>query len=192
MRLVSAVGAYMSLGVLLLSGLNHLRNADAFREALKKQGLWDGRESMVTNSVALWESLLGVTGAVLLFGLLPHGVLVLACLAAFGTYLAYAAFGAYLVRLRPEAPCACGFKDEPATVWTVFRSGSFALAAIAGALPADQISPWTRNSLDTLILLLAAFALGLLVWSIPAAMAQPYQHIYSLRQLKYIPIETIQ
>lgn len=173
--LVSGVGAYASLGILLASGLSHLRHPGAFREALKEQGIWSPIEGVVIGAVTSLELAIGLAGLLALTGALAPFFISLACLLAFSIYLSYAVFSIYLVSRRPGVPCGCGSEHEPVNVWTVIRAGLLAMAAIGGTLGSGQLKPLAAGGVEAILPLLAGSALALLAWALPTAMTEPHR-----------------
>lgn len=175
MELLSIVGAYVSIGLLLFSGLSHLRYRRQFREALGKQEVWNHLEGPIASVIILLEVSIGVVGFFFLLGLLSRAVLVSACFGAFVIYFSYGSFSIYLVRRRPDAPCGCSIDEEPANVWTAVRAGALALAAAIGALGGERVPSVLQGSFQSLFSLLASCALALLIWELPSALAQPHR-----------------
>ncbi|MFD0560067.1 methylamine utilization protein MauE [Stackebrandtia endophytica] len=162
---IIAVGA-AAIGVIV-----HVRSPRELPDALAAHAvLPTALVRPVATMVAIAEVGLAVTVVMAsILGSNPVAVVALVALAVL-----FAGYAGYLHRVAStgrSVPCGCSLSREPVTGWTVVRAASFALAAAIGAaatpiatLPGDPAS-WT-------IVVPAAAATLILLWTLPAAMRQ--------------------
>jgi hypothetical protein len=177
--LLATVGAYIGVGLLLTAGFSHAANPRRFRVLLAMQAMWPAwLIAPVVAMVILMELALGVTGLTAVAA--PGWVTVpgvgqgLTLLVASGMYLAFTLYSMALLIRRPGVPCACSHAESPVNVWVPVRS----LAAMFGCLYAvvfsDRIMPASITA-DSLVTALAAICFIVLLWSLPAALNDPYR-----------------
>lgn len=173
--LMAAVGAGVSSATLLFSGITHLWRLGRFKSQLGRQRvLPPALEWPVVVGIAAAEVALGLGGVLALTGTLGSrswGDTAFASAAVL--FAAYAAYAAYLVRRRPGVPCGCGNGEEAASVWTVSRAALLGLGAGAACLGAADF-PAPGPGWQGAVAVLAALALALVVWNIPAALRAPH------------------
>ena len=143
-----AVAAGTCFLVLLIAGLSHLRHVQSFESQLVAQDLWPAAHvRRLAWLVAASELLLGALGLLLTVGVSSHSGpgdawSVLAALAVIA-YSLFGVYGMFLLRTRPDAPCACGSHAERTRPVTVARAlvlaGAGGWAAAAGP-PADGLA----------------------------------------------------
>src|SRR2546421_9247711 len=113
--LIAAIAVGVMAGLLTFSGLGHAIRLASFRVTLQRQGVWPSAlEWPVVVTVSVLElgiGLLAVVGIIAAGGGGPW-LLRWACALASGLYATFAAFGLYLLRTRPDAPCGCSIEEE--------------------------------------------------------------------------------
>jgi hypothetical protein len=162
---IGAVGGYVVAATLLAAGAGHLHAPGRLAAALRAHGLVPA-PAMVTAAVTAAETGLGGAVAVGLFGA-PGLRTALA-----GSTVLLALLGAYagwVVASGRGGPCGCSRALLPMTGWVGVRAAGLAVLALAGAVSAGPAASTTELP----VVLLAAAALGCLVWQLPAAMHDP-------------------
>jgi hypothetical protein len=171
---LAAVASGVALLALLAGSAAHLSRPAGLPKALRAHGLLPERLVRVTAAVVTAvEGLLAAGGgAALLTG--SRGALVAVLCAAvllFGTYTLYTR---YALTTGHGGPCGCARTELPLSGWITVRAGALALLAAAGATltgPAAAAAP--AGGAQQALALLAALTLGLLLWTLPAAMHDP-------------------
>jgi hypothetical protein len=168
---VGSVAAYAVVGTLLAAGAGHLAAPAMLPRALAAHGLLPAPAGVAVLVTAA-EGLLGGAGAVALVRADPGGLRT----ALAGATVLLALVGAYawrVTRRGPGGPCGCSRRQLPMTVWVAVRAGALAALALLGLALADSVVPPARPGTDLVVVLLAAAALGCLLWQLPAAMHDP-------------------
>lgn len=170
--LVGIVGSIATGGALVAAGAWHLRHQAALRTALDGHRLWPRRATgLLARMVAGVEVSVGVAiGCGLVLEL--ESTLVLASLAAAALFALYTIYSAWLWRVRPAASCGCDSSGDPATAATVARAAILCVTALGAAASAGGTgNPLELHQLMTAVL--AGAAWGVIVWSLPSALAVP-------------------
>jgi hypothetical protein len=173
MQVLATTAAYIGAGTLLFSGYDHARHLARYQGLLRRQAVWPaGFEPTVVRLVTAAEVALGVAAATLLLRE-PSPWLRAVLVAVSGLYLLYGAYGLWLLRRRPAAPCACSAVEHPTNAWVPIRAFSLAGLTLAGAaLAGEVVRP--GPDLAFLTVLLMSTGLGELIWMLPAAMHDPF------------------
>lgn len=169
--LVGSVAAYAVVLTLLAAGAGHLTAPGVLPRALAAHGLLPA-PTMVAILVTVVEGLLGLTGTLALVRADAGGLRA----ALGGAAVLLALLAAYAWRVAAsgrEGPCGCSRAALPMTPWVAARAGALAVLAVAGIVLADSVVPPGRPGTDLAVVLLAAAALGSLLWQLPAAMHDP-------------------
>lgn len=183
--LVATTGSLIAAGVLVFSVASHLRHFAEFVGLLHRQQVWGRAARGVGGLVVAAEAAVGLLTATLLVVGQPS-TLRLALAAATGVYLAYAGFNGWLLAHRPAAPCACGRIGHPISNWAVLRALSLGACASSGLAGASSTAV-PALGLQFLLPLLAALAIGPLLWVLPAAMHDPSARLRPLRPVSEGP-----
>ena len=162
---------------LLVAGASQMLGTTDLRSALREHRMLPKRiVPALAAALSIVEVCLG--GGLLAFALWPGvdpttGSALAA--AASGLLLAYACYLSAVLCFRgPGVPCGCGFAREPITTATVARAGL--LSALAGVAALDSAPVAGEHPfLEALIISVAALALGSIIWSLPGALADPYE-----------------
>jgi len=168
---VGSVAAYAVVVTLLAAGAGHLAAPGVLPRALAAHGLLPAPTG-VAFLVTAAEGLLGGAAAVALVRADADGLRT----ALAGAAALLALLGAYAWRVSrhgPGGPCGCSRGQLPMTAWVAVRAGALAALALAGLVLADSVVPPGRPGIDLVVVLLAAAALGCLLWQLPAAMHDP-------------------
>jgi hypothetical protein len=169
--LVGSVAAYAVVGTLLAAGAGHLAAPGLLPRALATHGRLPA-PATVAFLVTAAECLLGGAGAVAGVRADTGGLRT----ALAGAAVLLALLGAYawrVARRGPGGPCGCSRRQLPMTTWVAVRAGALAALALAGLALAGSVVPPGRPGTDLVVVLLAAAALGWLLWLLPAAMHDP-------------------
>jgi hypothetical protein len=172
--LTATIAAYVCLGTLAWSGLDHARHPQVLLQALERQGWQRGLRWLLGASVLGLELTIGAAGLVAaVLGGVDDAVL-LALSAAAMLYAVYALYGAVLTRRRDAVPCGCSSAaGYPANVWVAVRALILSVGSAFAALASQQILPlWPLNATVTLAVL-ASSTLGVILWELPAALHDP-------------------
>ncbi|AZM49720.1 methylamine utilization protein MauE [Streptomyces sp. WAC 06738] len=171
--LIAATATGVVLLALLAGAASHLSRPAALPGALTAHRLLPRRAVVpAARAATAAEGLLAVAGtAALLAG---HRAALAAVLGAAALVFAcYALYTGYALAAGRGGPCGCSRSDVPLSSWVAGRAWAFAgLAAVGAALAAGTGDPpggraeWTTAAL-------AAVALAVLLWVLPAAMGRP-------------------
>lgn len=169
--------ALVALGTLLSSGARHLSSLARLVDAIRAHGVLPSRGA---ESVAMGLGLLEVVTAVA--GLVTATpVFSRPELARISLVVAGALFGAFCLyswvalRRAPDAPCGCSRDEHPSTIWVPIRGGSLAIIALAAVALIEEPILGQASDVHSLLTLVGAVAVGMLLWSLPAAMVIPRQ-----------------
>jgi hypothetical protein len=175
-QLIATTGAYVSLGLLLFSGVSHLRHRGSVRALLRQQAIWPrSLEPAVVTALMGAELAVGVVGFSAITTWTKWIAVEKATLVgAAGLYAASAVYALLLVHRRPGAPCACsGRQDDPANLWTVIRAALLAVMAIVGWIGAEQVIVLPTPGSNAALSAIASVALAFTAWNLPAALQLP-------------------
>lgn len=159
------------VGTVACAGWGHARHRARLVEALELQSVVSARWlAPLSLAVVLIELSLGAVGLTLALWH-PASLAATATAAAMGLlFFLYAGYALFLLRRRPDAPCGCGDGTDPVNGWTAVRAVVLGvLAAVAAVVPASS----GKVSFDVLTAVVAAAAVGLILWQLPQAMSVP-------------------
>jgi hypothetical protein len=158
------------------AGLDRLTHRVTYLKAIQHHAVWSPRLLPFLVAVqGLLELALGTAGLMTLLGFsvlarFTRGLFLISAL----IFLAYGAYGLFLLLRRPGIPCACDRSDLPASVWTIAR----AVTLSAGAAATSSFPPvgaWAAlsGSEDVMVVGLS-LSLAIILWGTPAALADPW------------------
>lgn len=167
--MVVTAAAMMCLAILAIAGLGHLRHLDAFSAAIRAQRVWPERlVAPLTVSVAAVEAGLGGAGVAIMI-VSDAATVHAALLGAVGLlYGCYALYGLYLLRTRPDVPCACSGAGSAIDRWVVGRAATLATLAVATSLHAPIANE--LSAVEAIVAASASVAYGLALWALPGAL----------------------
>jgi hypothetical protein len=172
--LFGSVAAYTVLATLLAAGAGHLARPGSLPAALAAHRLLPGPRLVAAAVVAAEIGLGGAGAAGLLLGGGGGGRLLAAALAGSVLLLAlFGGYGWYALAARSGGPCGCSPVELPMSGWVVARAGALAGLAALGLTLAGSVLPLARPGSQLGTVLLAAAAIGVLLWQLPAAMFDP-------------------
>lgn len=174
LALTATIAAYVCLGTLAWSGLDHARHPQVLLQVLERQGWPRGMRWLLGASVLGLELTIGAAGfvAVVLGG--ADDAVLLALSAAGILYVVYALYGAVLTRRGDGVPCGCSSAaGYPVNIWVVARALVLSVGSAFAAMASQQILPlWPLNATVTLAVL-ASSTFGVILWELPAALHDP-------------------
>lgn len=170
--LLGSVCASISCVVLLWAGGGHLLNLRSFLAALHRQQLWPRLAVPFVAGILVMVEL-GIGGAGTVAIVFQNKELkTMALSASVILYSCFFVYAAFLLALRPTAPCGCSGSSRESTVsgWILGRSGVLALSSIVAlVLRHEWISVWPSEG-HGIIVVSAVVSLAIIVWSFPMAM----------------------
>ncbi|GAA4919616.1 methylamine utilization protein MauE [Stackebrandtia albiflava] len=170
---VIVTGGLITACGLLTGGLHHLFRPRPLADALREQGVLPARLVLtVAIVVSVVETVLGLAILESLAGGRPLAATVsLAAAAALLT--GYAGYTWYVARTGRSVPCGCSRDRLPMTDWVWIRALGFAAAGLAAAVAAPTALPVSLGPAELALAVIAAAAVSLLLWRLPAAMWDP-------------------
>jgi hypothetical protein len=169
--LVASVAADTVLLVLLFAGAGHLSSPGPLRRAVAAHRVLPA-PAVVAVAVGAAELLLGGAGALALVRA-DHELLVAALAGSMLLLAIFGGYGWYVVATGAGGPCGCSAADVPMSGWVVARAFVLSGLALVGQLLAESVLPLNRPDIELITVLLAAAAVGCLLWQLPAAMYDP-------------------
>lgn len=114
-----------------------------------------------------------VLAALLLAGLVVSGPSPFVLAGAVALFAAYGGYAWYVTASGRGGPCGCGIAEVPMGPWVAGRAFVLAALALPGAAAPGMVPPLTAFDSRLVVVLLAAATIAILLWYLPAAMAQP-------------------
>lgn len=179
MTYISDVAGMVSTGILFYAGIGHARSARTFSRIVAAHGLIPSRVASAVARVVIVVEL--VVGGVS-FGVVASSqneelgrLLLLCCVGVYGAFLVY---DFTLLRRGVTLTCGCSAGEAPSSKWSLVRSGILLGASIVGLFPSSVTSSASMEALDVVLLCVSSAAIGMIVWTLPAAMTTvTYQEV---------------
>lgn len=178
-RVALALGL-ASAGILLFAGAERLLHTGDYVRIVASHGIWSTRDlKPLVLFQGAFETLLGGIGVWVLLRHAPMDSVStrLPFITAMITYGLYASYAAYLLRRRGGVPCACDRNDDRTSLWTIVRA---AILTVASGVPASlgiDSSLLAGGTVRSATVVLASVAFALVVWLLPAALADPWSPV---------------
>jgi hypothetical protein len=173
---VATTAAYLTAGVLILSGVSHILQPDHLVSALFHQrtlGLRTARIAALL--VGPVELSLGGFSILSLSGITSMRVSALTLASITCLFLAYTAYLSFLLRRRPGTLCGCTASLAPVSGWSVARTGVLALFALAAWILRESVLT-TQNGITFAICLTASVLFAFVLYAIPDALQRAAPH----------------
>ncbi|WP_308405528.1 MauE/DoxX family redox-associated membrane protein [Streptomyces tardus] len=171
--LLGTVTTAVVLLVLLAGCAAHLSRPAALPDALHAHGLVPERAVRLAAVAATLAE--GVLGTALVASLLlrQRTALTAALAATALLFVCYALYTRHALATGRGGPCGCSRTEVPLSGWVVGRAWVFAALALGGAVLAAGPGNPPEGAAETAVAALVAVTLAVLLWVLPAAMAQP-------------------
>lgn len=174
--LAATLAGLIALGTLGSSGFFHAQGTRLLREALTRHAIWPfGLTRFVARGITALELSVSASGLAALVALDIGSAPLLryTLLAASLLYLSFFAYTAYLWCTRSDMPCGCSPTCDEINFGTLIRSGTLLISAVFAVIFTENIMSVATADIRLSVVAPASLAVGVALWSLPAALHDP-------------------